>query len=303
MSKEPFIFYVFGVFLSTIFIFGFFTLSLSFGLANPLSKQLNADGGNTPIHVSTSSPFVYSFNVDGSLNESGKMEESRSPYWWLNAGGQFVISNSIGSTIKGNLSPSNPWRLVYAVSNPKDTEGGYRPQNLFRLLTKTTWENVRTDLTFKIVGNSFSESLNRNHTNGVLLMTRYKNDDTLYYAGIRVDGSAVIKKKYNGTYYTLAEKAILPGTYDITNSPNVLPHNTWISLRVETITQPNKSVEVKLYIKGEEEESWNLLLTARDDGKLSQETLAITGAGNIGIRGDFMDLEFKTFRLEPLFSN
>ncbi len=130
-------------------------------------------------------------------------------------------------------------------------------------------------------------------------MSRYRdNGKTLYYTGIRVDGTAVIKKKYNGTYYTMAQKKIIPGTYDRTKNPNLLPHRTWIDLKQTTLTHPDGSVTVSLAMKQVGERSWTELLSAIDDGKRYDRTPVILGESAAGIRTDFMDVRFDNYRLE-----
>ncbi|KKU77362.1 MAG: hypothetical protein UY04_C0059G0004 [Parcubacteria group bacterium GW2011_GWA2_47_7] len=250
--------------------------------------------------IVVTSPFFYTFNSAGILNEAGTMGNSTSPYWWLNSGGQLVMQNGIGETLQGDVSPLNRWRLLYALSNPVDTDGGRHPQNLFRLVSKSTWENVSQEAHFYIVADNFSGSPNRNQSNGLLLASRYTGDgQTLYYAGVRVDGTAVIKKKYRGTYYTLAQKQVFPGTYAIaagtSTSQNLLPHGVWLGLRLQTLTQSNGNVTLALFVQSSNG-SWQEVLSATDDGgRAVGNTPPITGAQYTGVRTDFMDVRFDTF--------
>src|SRR3989344_6750614 len=87
---------------------------------------------STPAVVS--SPFHYSFSSDGILQETGSQQESSSPYWWLNSGAKLIISNGTGKTIQKELGSNDKWRLLYLYSNPIDTDKGYHPQNIFRLI-------------------------------------------------------------------------------------------------------------------------------------------------------------------------
>jgi hypothetical protein len=128
-------------------------------------------------------------------------------------------------------------------------------------------------------------------------MSRYRSSATLYYAGIRVDGTAVIKKKYEGTYYTLAQAPVFPGTYDSANEPDLLPHDSWLGLRVETQTASDGSVSVTLYLN--RGAGWERLLSAKDAGEYGG-TPPITGGGCLGIRTDFMDVSFRDFSAEEL---
>lgn len=229
------------------------------------------------------------------------MLESTSPFWWLNSGGRLNINGAVGSTIKGATSLTDPWRLAYAAANPVDTDLGAHPQNLFRLVTKSTWQNVSAQADFYISADHFSSSPNRNASNGLLLMNRYADaGQTLYYAGIRVDGTAVIKKKYKGTYYTMAQKAVFPGTYGSpANNVNLLPHGEWVSLKTEVFNNHNGGVTIDFYMKRANESSWTKLLEATDNGQYGK-TPPIKDAGYEGIRTDFMDVQFENFELKKI---
>lgn len=244
--------------------------------------------------------FQYNFSTNGTLNEAGSITQSTSPYWWVNSGAMMKLASSTGQTVQGDLPATNPWRLTYLAANPLDTDNGYHPQNIFRLVSKSIWSNARLEAQFYIAKDNWSTSPNRNQSNGLLLMNRYALDgQTLYYAGIRVDGTAVIKKKYHGTYYTMTQPRIFPGTYVLGGQVNLLPHNEWIGLRSETITNANGSVTVNLYMKRAADASWNLIATAVDDGVKYGNTPPIL-SGAAGIRTDFMDVQFDTFKADPL---
>ena len=49
------------------------------------------------------SPYLYNFNQSGILQETSIFNESTSPYWWINGGGQFEIYNGLGRTMPGDL--------------------------------------------------------------------------------------------------------------------------------------------------------------------------------------------------------
>lgn len=280
---------------------------LLFTLAITVQKSM------TPISAipaaDVSGLFVYLFDTDGTVEETGSMQETASPYWWLNSGGKMLIAHGIGETIQGPILSSDPWYTQYASDNPADTLGGAYPQNLFRLLTRSTWENVREESDFYIAKDNIIESPNRNDSNGLLLMSRYSDDgQTLYYAGIRVDGTAVIKKKYKGTYYTMEQKPIFPGNYSIQKkkdaSQNLLPHQDWIRLRTDTVTDKG-IVTVTLSIQDPASDSadvgqWSQLLSAKDDGKTYDSTPIIGGKHFVGIRTDFMDVKFRSFLAEQI---
>jgi hypothetical protein len=240
--------------------------------------------------VQFASSMNYQFMVDGTLQETGSMGETTSPYWWLSSGGKLLLKNGVGSTVQGSLASNDKWRTLYNASNPTDTDNGYHPQNIFRLVSRSMWDNARVDADYRINKDNFSSSPNRNQSNGLLQMLRYKDQHNLYYVGIRVDGKAIIKKKKNGSYTTLAEKQVIPGTYSIGSNVNLLPHGSWITLRGETVTNSDGSVTVRLYMKKAGESSFTKLLEAKDSSN------PITGSGYVGIRTDFMDVEFDNIK-------
>ncbi|MBI5456340.1 hypothetical protein HY969_01235 [Candidatus Kaiserbacteria bacterium] len=248
--------------------------------------------GSSAATIST--PLLYTFNIDGSVPESSSMGSSWSPYWWVNSGGYLQIKNEVGQTVQGSLSLTDPWRLLYLSSNPVDTDNGVHPQNIFRLLTRSSWQDPRLQATFYITRDNFSSSPNRNASNGILFMSRYKDGNTLYYAGIRVDGTAVIKKKYNSTYYTMAQKKVFDGSYSEGGKNNLLPHNAWFHIRSDTVTNADGTVSVRLYLRKPNEQSLTKILEAKDSGNFGG-TPPITQAGYTGIRTDFMDVRFDSF--------
>lgn len=247
--------------------------------------------------ATVTSPFVYSFNATGTLQEASSMDNSSSPYWWVNSGAKLEMKNGVGGTVAGNLLPDDKWRLLYAKNNPLDTDNGYHPQNIFRLVTRSMWGNARQQAQFYIAGDNFSMSPNRNASNGLLFFNRYQDSQTLYYAGVRVDGLAVIKKKYKGTYYTMAQKQVFPGTYGL--NTNLLPHHEWMWLRTETLNNSDGSVTMRLYLQRAGTTSWTKLLEATDKGQFGGSA-PIVEKGYAGIRTDFMDVKFESFRLENI---
>ena len=243
--------------------------------------------------------FIYSFKVDGILEEAGSPRQTSSPYFWLNSGGKMIIESGIGKTVEGELSSTDRWFKAYKKSSNEDTDQGTHPQNLFRLLTRSTWGDVRVESDFYIAGDNFSGSPNRNASNGLLFMARYKDGDHLYYAGVRVDGTAIIKKKYGGIYYTMHQEKIFPDTYQgMRDDKNLLPHTEWLRLRMDINTLPGGSVVIRLYIK-KESEDWVEIANTTDEWQYSG-TPPIDSEGPVGIRTDFMDVRFRDFRVEQL---
>ena len=225
------------------------------------------------------------------------MNESADPNWWLSSGAYWYQVTGSSKTVQGSLADNDYWRLLYARSNPEDTDNGYHPQNIFRLATRSQWQNYRQTAYFKINNYNLSASANRNASNGLFLFNRYQDANTLYYTGVRVDGAVVIKKKYAGNYYTMAYNKILPGTYDRATSPNLLPQQTWYGVRSEVQTNPDNSVTVKIFVDNGRTGTWTLALAATDGDGLYGGTPAIRNSGYAGLRTDFMDAEFSDYSM------
>ena len=283
---------------------------LFFGLPHDVATLFNDASQPAAARAAVDTLFTYDFKSRGVLMETGSPDESSSPYWWLDSGAKMIIENEVGKTVQGSLPALDRWRLRYSLSSPEDTEGGYAPQNLFRLLTRSKWDDVRVEGSFRIVRDNFTESPNRNGSNGLLLLSRYEDSDNFYYAGVRVDGHAVIKKKYKGTYYTMAEKQSFGSatlTYKRGEDMNLLPHQEWLSLRSETVTTQGSNVSIKLFMRApleaggsltgkKDETQWTQLLSAVDNGRDFGTTTPITNPYPVGIRTDFMDVEFDNFK-------
>jgi hypothetical protein len=254
--------------------------------------------------VSSDSPkeaFSEAFQGDETLDETAKMSGSLSSKWWVNSGGQMIVGEGAGKTIQGELSPDSKWYRKYKSGNSRDTDGGVHPQNIFRLVTRTKWQNFVQQAYFKINALNLSQSENRNESNGILLFNRYEDGDNLYYAGFRVDGLAVIKKKYGGKYYTISEKKIFPGEpYDREENPNLLPLGEWIGLKSEFQNTPEGDVGIKLFIDEGKTGNWELAVSAVDDGRKEFGKNILSDEGYAGIRTDFMDVEFSDYKISEL---
>lgn len=275
---------------TTIIIWGVVYITIG---PEDLAKLWPTSSGQASAARAVTSPYYYNFKSAGILPETGAMDESSSPYWWVNSGGSLTIEDGIGKTVQGELSKFSPWRIAYAKANPLDTDNGYHPQNIFRLISRSMWENVQQEAYFNIANDNVSDSPNRNESNGLLLMSRYLDGNNLYYAGVRIDGAAVIKKKYAGDYTTLAYKKIFEGTYDKIQNPNLLPQHTWIGLRSEVITNADSTVTIKLFTDIGKTGIWTLVLEAHDDNTHGQ---VIHSEGYTGIRTDFMDVLFDDYK-------
>jgi hypothetical protein len=233
----------------------------------------------------------YGLSADQRLEETGSMAQSPNQDWWLSSGGYFYVQNGIGRTVIGNLKPNVKWRKAYASSNPTDTDNGFRPQNIFRLVTKSQWNNFTQEAKVKMTAYDADQSPNRNASNGILFFNRYKDQNNVYYTGIRVDGTSVIKKKANGVYTTLDQDKVFDGSYDRLGQPNLIPLSKWMGLRSMVSDNSDGSVSIKVYLDKNNDGHWQLVSSATDRNN------PITGQGYAGIRSDFADMRFKDFRL------
>lgn len=246
------------------------------------------------------SPLVYQFSVSGVVEETGSMGASPSPYWWVNSGGWLNLHDGRGWTVQGGLPIGSPWQLAYAAANPLDTDGGIHPQNIFRLVSKSRWQNFSQETYFRLKRLNLSASPNRDRHNGVLLFNRYVDSQNLYYLGMRVDGYAVIKKKINGKYFTIVMKPWYPGagSYNRTSQPNLLPLDTWVGLRSVVTTNADGSVQLKLYEDRSWKGAWREVFNVRDDGRTWGPVISQAGFG--GMRTDFADVEFDQWKMTAL---
>lgn len=206
-----------------------------------------------------------------------------------------MVSNGTGKTKQGSLAYSDPWRIRYNQLLPVETDKGYRPQNVFEILTKNSWRDATESLLVKLNRVNLSNTENRHAWNGVSLISRYQDDNNFYYAGIRQDGTAVIKKKHAGTYTTLAQKPLFPGTYSVSTRPNLIPLAAWIGLKHEVVTKTDGSVSLKFFVK-QPGQDWKLATEATDTANV------ISNTGRGGFRSDFADTEFDNYEMVPIAS-
>jgi len=240
--------------------------------------------------------FTENFNATYTAEEAGSLESSGGFSWWISSGAYLYSADGLGSTAIGALPSEDHWRLKYSRSNVLDTEDGYYPQNIFRLVSKNKWENGTQEAYFKIIADNLTDSPNRNSSNGLLFFNRYNDAFNLYYTGIRVDGYVTIKKKIGGIYHTLAHERVILGTYNRDTNPNLLPKDIWIGLRSVVSTQTDGSVSIKFYIDIGRTGVFKLAAQAVDDGE-SYGGLPFVGPSYGGIRTDFMDVQFDDYQL------
>ena len=243
--------------------------------------------------------LVETFDTVGVLEETGSMQESRNADWWLNSGGRLRFRDGVGATLEGELATGDRWRRAYAEGDPLDTDAGARPQNLFRLITRGRWRNARQSVRFRIDRITPTMSPNRNETNGVLLMHRFQDGKNVYYAGLRVDGAAVIKKKAGGVYFTLAYRQLYPGEYDREGAPSLLPLGRWLALETTIENEPGGGVRLAIRAQDPATHGEDLteVLAVVDHGAESPQIVA---EGHAGVRTDFAEVELDDYRIEPI---
>jgi hypothetical protein len=234
------------------------------------------------------------------------MSNSSDQNWWVSSGGYLYLNNGTASTIQGRLPQNDTIRIAYSSSDGReDTDKGYRPQNIFRMVNRNTWEgNYTEELYFKYSKyNNMTNAKGKNlgSENGISLMVNYKDADNLYYVGLRADGFAGIKKKIDGNYSALqSEVKVFPGDYK--HYDNLIPQDKWIGLRAvveehrQGGTMPSKDqIYIAMYIdeKGDGS-SWKYVTSYLD-----QNSTTIFKQGHTGIRTDFIDAQFRDFQVNP----
>jgi len=242
---------------------------------------------------------IFNFQPPPILEEADSMEETTSPDFWLNSGAKFIITDGRGETIQGRLPDDDKWRLRYKRSSATDTGDGYYPQNLFRLVTKSRWNNFVQEMQFRITKVNLIDTPERDAWSGVFFFNRYSDGDNVYYTGLRVDGSAIIKKKIGGTYYTLKQQeSVFSGCYDRDKNPNLIPVNRWIGIRSEVSDLANGNVMISLSLDRENTGKWERLLTETDPWALLEGMDVIRGSASAGIRTDYFDVQFQNYKLD-----
>lgn len=249
------------------------------------------------------SEFHDPFSDPGVIEDASRMDRSLSPFWWVNSGGCLIIRDGCAMTLQGDLPEGSRWRVKYAAESGDDTDGGARPQNIFRLITRSRWRNLRQEAYFRIRRYHLSRDVHRGESNGLLLFSRYKDADNLYYAGVRVDGHAVIKKKCRGEYHTLAEKPVFTGgqPWDREKNPNLLPVGRWVGVQCEVRNTRDGNVRIRLFLDRDRSGKWELVLEALDRGR-DTGGAPFRGEEHAGIRTDFMDVEFDDYRISDIGS-
>ena len=254
----------------------------------PLSSLVEIRYAKAATHL------LYTFNTPGKLPEASSMSTSWSPYFWVNSGAYLIMQDGLGKTVQGKLPTNDFWRTLYGKTNPLDTGNGYYPQNIFRLVTKSTWADFSQEVQFKIQHTNLTDTPNRDGYSGVLFFSRYKDGNNLYYAGIRQDGDAVIKKKVNGSYATLDQRQVWSGSYDKWSRPSLIPQKQWMRMRLVTKDRADGGVELTLYVDKTNTGNYEVAAHAIDTGSV------LRGPGHAGIRTDYEDVFFNDYRLTEI---
>ncbi len=221
----------------------------------------------TPLiaEAQTTSPLYYTFNDAGTLFEAASASQTSSPYFWLKDGGQLVINNGVGSTLKGDKS--------------------------FFMLGLLPVQNSSTAVYMNRLVENIPLASDRNGYNGESIIARYTNENNYYYAGLRSDGYVVIKKKVNGVFKTLAQKQVYAGTYDAVKNPNLIPHNVWIGLKLSVMNDASGIPQLTLSTDAGRTGVWKQVLTATDSATFG----APLASGVGGIQSDHADMQFDDF--------
>lgn len=272
-----------------------------FFLASSMTPPVTAATEVVPAaDVGTS--FRYTFNKDGVLSQTTNMNETRSQYWWLSSGGEMLLKGGLGMTLHGEQQEGSDLQVRYEKYNNENSDGGLHPQNIFRLVTRSKWQNFSQEIHARIDKTNLSSSSDRDASDGILLFNRYQDQYTLYYAGVRVDGAAVIKKKYQESYTTLAiKKGFFTnslGSYNRDTNPNLLPQNTWFGVRSVVKNFSDGRVQIQLYVDRTNSGKWELATEAIDDGSVGGPVIAGEGYG--GLRMDYMDVTFDNYYMKTL---
>lgn len=236
------------------------------------------------------------FDSGRQISEASSFSASSDPYWWLNSGAWLDIEDGVGKTVHGPIADGSRWQVAYERHNTYSTSGGRYPQNIFRLLTMGTWKDFTQETDFRIDANNFVNTEKRNESNGVFLMNRYLDEDNLYYAGLRVDGNAVIKKKIGGVYHVLAIAPAYEGTYERSAKPTLLPLDQWMGLRT-VVADRDGGVDISLYTRPAPDAEWALAATAFDPAAGGAWGDPLLAEGHGGLRTDFMDVSFDDYSI------
>lgn len=270
-------------------------------IANNLLLRTVKDIPNKEFFLENEKRFVIdNFILDKVYEEVWEDKRNFWDRWWINSGAFFNVKDWIWSTIQGELEKWSKWQRDYEEYKWwLDTDQWFHPQNLFRLILNKKFKNFEQYTYFKINKYILSNSENRYESNWFLLFNRYLDSDNLYYAWIRVDWAAVIKKKYKWEYYTLAYEKIFDWKYDRVKSPNLIPINKWIWIKTEVLNFWTDNVSIKLFIDTNNDWKWTYALGVSDKSKSSLEKV-INDCWYAWVRTDFMDVDINKYYIKEI---
>jgi hypothetical protein len=240
--------------------------------------------------------FQDSFNgTDGLItNEYAHWNSDgiNSPDWDMTSGSLFRQSNTGWSGVPDTCA--QPDKFSNSCTN----------SDVFRLNTFRTFAgNVRVSLALKSNSDIHNSNCNANDTcwHGVHIWMRYQTQYDLYYVSInRADNQVVIKRKVpcgtdnQGTYIVLAQAA------------HAWTAGTWQHFSMTIQTNGNESVTLKVY----DDDTGALITQGTDSGGSNPNWSSgcatqghyptaqyppISGAGAVGVRGDFDNFNFDDF--------
>jgi hypothetical protein len=99
-----------------------------------------------------------------------------------------------------------------------------------------------------------------------------------------------------GTHYSLSQSKVYEGTYDAVTNPSLLPTDRKVGLKLDTGTEANGNVTLKMYLN--ENGSWRLITQTTDNG--NQGGRALTAAGQSGILASYIDVEYSDYKISNL---
>ncbi len=148
------------------------------------------------------------------------------------------------------------------------------------------------------IADVFSSATDRHPYNGESIIARYADDNNYYYAGLRADGAAVIKKKTNGIYQTLLLKQVFAGTYSAASNPDLIPLKTWVGLRLAVADNASGVPVLTLSTDVGKTGVWKQVLTVSDD--TARFGRALSAGGMVGVESDHADAQLDNFKVTDL---
>lgn len=196
-----------------------------------------------------------------------------SPDWWVTSGSLFADH---GTGWSGRIDDRSP-----DVDSLRGTDSA-----VLRAVSRRT-DLGNSSLQVELNLSHLTETLRtgRRDFDGLHLMARYRNPDTLYYVSVcRRDGVLAIKKKVprigGVAEYTTLAHGLLP-----------CPREVWRTVRID-VRNTAEGVLLSLVIDG------RLRLTALDHGQ--DGTAPLTSAGRVGVRGDNAEFHLRALTVRAL---